>query len=156
MSFLLMLGTLLVGSFALVDGAGDSGDEDMMASSHEDEMIEDEQDIMLDVSLFEEEAPEEELVEDVQVVAAEAVAEQVADGPIEEGELRPGGDGSDDLTGTNGDDSIFGGEGADTIEGGAGGDYLDGGEGRDTVSYESSDEGVEIYLGETDAHARSK
>ncbi|WP_323783980.1 calcium-binding protein [Thalassovita sp.] len=124
MSFLLMLGTLLVGSFALVDGAGDSGDEDMMASSHEDEMIEDEQDIMLDVSLFEEEAPEEELVEDVQVVAAEAVAEQVADEPIEEGEWLTGGNGSDDLTGTNGDDSIFGGEGADTIEGGAGDDAL--------------------------------
>ncbi|CUH63316.1 Hemolysin, chromosomal [Thalassovita gelatinovora] len=119
MSFLLMLGTLLVGSFALVDGADDSSDEDMIASSHEDELIEDEQDMMLDIALFEEES-----VEEAHIEAADAEEEFVVEEQVEAGEWLTGGNGADDLTGTNGDDSIFGGEGADTIEGGAGDDAL--------------------------------
>lgn len=66
--------------------------------------------------------------------------------------------GNDSLDGGAGNDTIEGGVGVDTIDGGAGDDFIDtgightgdqvtGGEGNDTVSYESSREGVRIDLG---------
>ena len=59
------------------------------------------------------------------------------------------------LKGGDGDDSLVGGLGADTIEGGAGADEMDGGVARaddqdddlmDTLSYASSDAGVNVNL----------
>lgn len=66
-----------------------------------------------------------------------------------------GGNGDDQLTGTdetntiqgrNGSDTIDGGDGNDRISGGAGGDVLDGGAGVDTLHYGGSADGVSINL----------
>ncbi len=51
--------------------------------------------------------------------------------------------GSDDLTG----DSLTGNTGANVIEGGGGADVMDGGAGGDTLSYKSSESGVNVVLG---------
>ncbi len=68
------------------------------------------------------------------------------------------GSGADSVAGGEGNDRIFGGEGLDTLDAGVGDDFIDtgkghdgdhviGGEGADTVSYETSLEGVRIDLG---------
>lgn len=54
--------------------------------------------------------------------------------------------GNDTLWGDEGDDRLVGGDGDDLLVGGAGRDRFEGGEGTDTVSYESSDSGVNINL----------
>lgn len=100
MSFLLMLGTLFVGSFALVGDDVEGVDEDVIETSKEDDLIEaDPEAALADIDLND---------EDLDLL----------------GVWLNGGDEADDLTGTDGDDSIFGGEGADSIEGGAGDDEL--------------------------------
>ncbi len=55
-------------------------------------------------------------------------------------------DGDDLLFGAQGDDVLHGGNGDDTLDGGAGADQLFGGKGDDTASYESSKDGVNVYL----------
>ncbi len=57
-----------------------------------------------------------------------------------------GGKGDDIIEGGNGDDQISGNEGDDIIEGGAGADNLDGGAGNNTISYITSQEGVNIDI----------
>lgn len=57
-----------------------------------------------------------------------------------------GGDGDDKLHGNEGDDTLTGGLGIDYLEGYAGADVIDGGGDRDTLSYRSSDSGVEVNL----------
>ena len=54
--------------------------------------------------------------------------------------------GANRLAGEGGDDTLKGGDGADTLDGGAGADVLDGGAGDDTVSYSSSNVGVQVNL----------
>ena len=57
-----------------------------------------------------------------------------------------GGNGNDILNGGNGDDELIGGSGNDTLIGGEGHDHHDGGGGNDTVSYEDSDQSVNVDL----------
>ena len=72
-----------------------------------------------------------------------------------EGNEIEGGEGDDEINGGGGDDiirggsdndDIAGGAGDDILEGGEGGDEIDGGDGIDTVSYENSEEGVNVNL----------
>ena len=100
MSFLLMLGTLLVGSFAIV--GGEAGEDDLVPASSDDAMTEDPEAALADTGLS---AEDQDLL----------------------GAWLTGGDADDVLTGTDGDDSIFGDDGVDTIEGGTGDDALFGG-----------------------------
>ena len=58
-----------------------------------------------------------------------------------------GGDDNDVLLGQNGGDVLQGNAGADRLNGGAGADRLDGGAGADWVSYQGSDAGVTVDLG---------
>ena len=52
----------------------------------------------------------------------------------------------DELYGNNQANLLWGMEGNDVINGGGGGDEIDGGDGIDTVSYEGSTEGVNVWL----------
>ena len=54
--------------------------------------------------------------------------------------------GADQLYGSSGHDVLEGGAGADVLDGEAGADVLDGGAGDDTVSYSSSNVGVQVNL----------
>ncbi len=57
---------------------------------------------------------------------------------------------NDELTGNEGRNLLFGGEGDDMLDGGVGGaDFFDGGEGVDTVTYQSSTQGVFVRAMET-------
>ena len=56
--------------------------------------------------------------------------------------------GDDLLYGGAGDDELYGNDGDDVLEGGAGADRLDGGPGIDQVSYQNSDIGITVLLGE--------
>ncbi|MGI9452211.1 MAG: putative Ig domain-containing protein, partial [Geminicoccaceae bacterium] len=57
-----------------------------------------------------------------------------------------GGDGADTLFGGADDDVLDGGIGNDRLDGGAGADIIDGGAGSDRLSYENSDQAVQVDL----------